>query len=130
MAIPPLKIEGTPPKRERRKYPRIEARIKVTFRNMAELIQEYTRNISVGGIFVKTDRPLDPNATIDLTLEYPDQKGEFTLKGEVVRLIAMSHPSEPDKQIYGAGIRFVKPDAAMIAAIERMIANAKPGEVD
>jgi uncharacterized protein (TIGR02266 family) len=130
VAIPPLKIEGTPPKRERRKYPRIEARIKVTFRSMAELIQEYTRNISAGGIFVKTDRPLDPNATIDLTLEFPDQKGAFALKGEVVRLIAMSHPSEPDKQIYGAGIRFVNPDAAILAAIERLVASGTPLKED
>ncbi len=93
--------------REKRKYPRIEAKIKVTFPSVHELIQEYTRNISSGGIFLKTDRLLDPNAVIHLTIDFPDRLGTFIVDGRVARLMVMSHPTEPDKQLFGAGIRFL-----------------------
>lgn len=107
--------------KERRKYPRIEAKVKVTFRTVEELMEEYTRNISGGGIFIKTDRLLDPNAVIDLTMEFPEGLGEFFAKGKVVRLMSMSHPTDPEGQLYGAGIRFIEPDPKMIQTIEKLV---------
>ncbi|MEZ4818739.1 MAG: hypothetical protein R3A45_02160 [Bdellovibrionota bacterium] len=35
----------------KRKYSRIEAKIKVSFQTLEDLKTEYTRNISAGGIF-------------------------------------------------------------------------------
>ena len=116
--------------KERRKYPRIEAKIKVTFRTIPELIEEYTRNISGGGIFLKTDRLLDPNATIDLTLQFPEELGSFEVKGKVVRLMTLSDPKEPGKHLYGAGIRFMQPDARMIAVIEQLVASGSYRKAD
>ena len=109
--------------RERRKYPRIEARIKVTFPTVEELIQEYTRNISSGGIFLKTDQLLDPNAVIDLTIQFPEGLGVFTVQGKVARLMVLSHPTEPGQQLFGAGIRFVDPSPEMLRAIEQLAAK-------
>jgi uncharacterized protein (TIGR02266 family) len=111
---------------ERRRYPRIEARIKVSFSTVEELIQEYTRNISTGGIFLKTDRLLDPNAVINLTIEFPEGLGVFTVHGRVVRLMVLSHPTEPGKQLFGAGIRFVDAPPGMIEVIGRLVAQADP----
>ena len=93
----------------------------------------FVRQDRIGDVLVSTPlihalKKRYPNATVDLTLELPDRKREFSLKGEVVRLISMSHPTEPENQIYGAGIRFVKPDTTMIAAIERLIADEKAEE--
>ncbi len=107
--------------KEKRKYPRIEAKVKVTFRTVEELIEEYARNISSGGIFLKTDRLLDPNAVIDLSLEFPEDLGEFFVKGKVVRLMSMSHPTDPEGQLYGAGIRFIEPDPKMIQTIQKLV---------
>jgi uncharacterized protein (TIGR02266 family) len=118
------------PTKERRKYPRIEAKIKVTFHSVAELIEEYTRNISAGGIFLKTDRQLDPNATIDLTVEFPEKLGEFSVRGRVVRLMSISHPTKPGTHLYGAGIRFLQPDLQMVEAIEKLVSSGKYRKVD
>jgi hypothetical protein len=93
----------------------------VSFRSVEELIEEYTRNISSGGIFLKTDHLLDPNAVIDLTMEFPDQLGDFLVKGKVVRLMSLSHPTDSGKQLHGAGIRFLNPDPKMIDTIERLV---------
>ncbi len=107
--------------REKRKYPRIEAKVKVAFRSIEDLVQEFTRNISAGGIFLKTDQLLDPNAEIDLLMTFPNRLGEYRVKGRVTRLMSMSHPSNDGRQLYGVGIRFVAPDHQMIKTIEQVI---------
>jgi len=105
-------------KREKRKYPRIEAKVHVTFRTLEDLAAEFTKNISKGGIFLKTDQLLDPNAEISLTMTFPGAIGTYEVKGRVTRLVSMSHPQEPEKQIYGAGIKFINPNPEMLRAIE------------
>ena len=93
---------------------------------MGELIQEYTRNISTGGIFLKTERLLDPNAMITLTMEFPGDLGTFLVRGKVVRLISVSHPDGATRQLHGAGIRFVHPDPQMIQVIEELVRKGPP----
>ncbi len=109
--------------REKRKYPRIEAKVQVTFRTVKDLVAEYTKNISKGGIFLKTDQLLDPNAEIDLLMSFPNDLGEFQVRGRVVRLVSMSHPTDSSRQLYGAGIRFVDPNPEMLGVIEKIVAS-------
>lgn len=108
---------------ERRKYPRIEAKVKVAFKTKEEFILEYSKNISRGGMFLKTDHLLDPNADIELSLSFPEAKEEFTVRGRVVRLMSLSHPFDVGKQIYGVGIRFVGLDPEFEARIEKLLAS-------
>ena len=107
---------------EKRKHPRVDARIKVAFRTLSEFSHEYTRNISSGGIFLKTDRLVDPNAEIELEIEFPDGMGRFQVRGKVARLMTLSNPEEPGKMFFGVGVRFIDPSPTMIAVIERIIA--------
>jgi type IV pilus assembly protein PilZ len=116
--------------REKRKYPRIEAKVQVTFRSVKDLVAEYTKNISKGGIFLKTDQLLDPNAEIDLTMTFPNDLGDFQVRGRVVRLVSLSHPTDSSRQLYGAGIRFLDPTPAILAAIEQIVAAAPDSQKD
>ena len=104
--------------REKRKYPRIEAKIKVVFPTLEDLQTEYARNISAGGIFLKTSRQLDSNAEINLVLHLPKSEKEVQILGRVVRVISMTHPKDPDAQLYGVGIRFSKIDPEVATIIE------------
>lgn len=106
---------------ERRKHPRVEAKIKISFRSMQDLTHEYTRNISTGGIFLKTDRLLDPNAVIELDIQFPDELGQFRARGKVTRLMSLSHPDDPKKLLYGVGVKFIDPPAEMTQVIEKII---------
>ena len=108
---------------EKRKYFRIEAKIKVSFQTLEDLKTEYTRNISAGGIFLKTTQLLDPNAEIELTLFFPGDLGNVNIKGRVIRLMSMTHPSDPELQLYGVGIRFINLDPAIKEKIEKAIAE-------
>ncbi len=91
---------------------------------MKDLVAEYTKNISKGGIFLKTDQLLDPNAEIDLLMSFPNDFGEFQVKGRVVRLVCMSHPTDSARQLYGVGIRFLDPNSAMLSVIEKIVVSA------
>lgn len=106
---------------ERRKHVRVDARIKVTFRSLEELTHEYTRNISTGGIFLKTDRLLDPNAEINLDIFFPDGLGHFQVRGKVTRLMTLSHPEVPSKLLYGVGVKFHDPPLEMVRTIEKIV---------
>ena len=93
---------------------------------MEELTQEYTKNISKGGIFLKTSQLLDPNAEIELTMTFPNGLGEFKIQGRVKRLMSMSHPEDPDRQLYGVGIQFISIDPEMTKAIEKVTRKQNP----
>jgi type IV pilus assembly protein PilZ len=108
-----------PTGKEKRKYHRVEAKIKVVFPTLQDLHMEYTRNISAGGIFLKTNRQLDSNAEIDLVLFLPDSTEELHVKGRVVRVMSMSNPKNPETQLYGVGIRFLKIEPEVQAVIEK-----------
>jgi hypothetical protein len=58
-------------------------------------------------------------------MTFPDDLGDFTVKGRVVRLMSVSHPQDSSKQLYGVGIRFVNPDPKVLEAIDRAIASAQ-----
>ena len=105
--------------KEKRKYPRIEAKIKVVFPSLQDLKMEYTRNISAGGIFLKTNRQLDSNAEIDLVLHMPETNKELHVKGRVVRVMSMTNPQNPETQLYGVGIRFLKIEPEVQDVIEK-----------
>jgi len=106
---------------EKRKYSRVEAKIKVAFKTIADLKVEYTRNISAGGMFLKTNQLLDPNAEIALTLHLPENMGKVAIKGKVIRLMSMTHPDDENKQVYGVGIRFVELSQVIKEKIEKVI---------
>lgn len=114
-------MKNRPTGKDKRKYPRIEAKVKVVFPTLQDLQMEYTRNISAGGIFLKTNRQLDSNAEIDLVLHLPDSGEELHLKGRVVRVMSMSNPADPNTQLYGVGIRFLKIEPEVQATIEKLL---------
>lgn len=74
---------------------------------------------------MKTDKLLDPNADIDLVMSFPKGLGEFKVKGRVRRLMSLSHPKDPSKQLYGVGVQFINPDPKMVRIIEGALGSKK-----
>lgn len=92
-----------------RKHQRYNAIIEVRFKSKEQFMQEYTRNISKGGIFVATDRPLPANSKVELVLVLPDLPEEVKVTGEIVHTVGpeqarlAGHGSTP-----GMGIQFIE----------------------
>lgn len=70
--------------RERRGDPRVEVDVEVHYRTAHEFLSAYTRNISGGGIFVRTPHPLGLNQTVRVRFTLPGITHKFECNGIVV----------------------------------------------
>ena len=92
---------------ERRRQIRVPIELRVDYKKMNTFFADYTKNISKGGTFIKTDKPLKVGTQFVFKLVIPQLKEPVQLRGDVVwikRPGDTHHPEEPDP---GMGIRFV-----------------------
>lgn len=99
---------------ERRKLARVPLELRIEYRRMEAFAADYTRNLSRGGTFVKTAKPLPPGTRFTFQLAVPGRSEPFSLAGIVVWTSA----GGPDA---GMGVRFVWDDDARRLAFEREV---------
>jgi uncharacterized protein (TIGR02266 family) len=92
---------------ERRQEPRAEVDVEVHYRTAQEFLSAYTRNISGGGIFVRTQNPLPLNQTVRLRFTLPGIARTFECSGVVVWANA---PSSRSALPSGMGIKLEELD--------------------
>ena len=97
-----------------RQHGRAPIALRVEYQRLNGFFADYTRNISKGGTFIRTGRPLPVGTRFAFTLAVPSREAPFLLDGVVV------HAGEV------MGIAFVWHDdagrAAFEAEVERMMA--------
>ena len=92
-----------------RKHPRYSTTIKVTFKSQEQFVQEYTKDISKGGIFVATEKLLPLNSKVDLLLSLPDFPRGIGIVGEVVHVVGPEQGKQPGgSRVAGMGIQFLE----------------------
>ena len=105
----------------RRELLRVEAKVEVEFKSFDQFYGEYTKNISKGGIFIKTRQSLPAQTVLEILLKLPGEKPLF-LVGEVVHCIdaatAENNGWEP-----GLGVHFVDFEDGDHQAIEQYVAR-------
>jgi type IV pilus assembly protein PilZ len=78
---------------------RAEARrpieLKVEYKRLNTFFADYIKNISRGGTFIKTSRPLPVGTEFLFKLFVPGREAPFTIHGEVHRIIDPRASSEP-----------------------------------
>lgn len=106
--------------KERERAPRRALRLPVTFWRRGqddETVSGYSMNVSPGGMFVATYRPLPPNALIDMEIVHPDK----VVRTSACVVHASRFPAEFQRLFKsGMGLRFLQPDDPAIAGIARM----------
>ena len=98
-------LEETPD--ERRKYPRVQRRFKVTFSTPREFTDAYLFNISSGGLFVETNDPPVPGEVLNLKVFLPDEKQELDVLGEVVWCARKAKVTAERTYPPGMGVKFL-----------------------
>ena len=92
-----------------RKHPRYNTTIKVTFKSQDQFVQEYTKDISKGGIFVATEKQLPLNSKVELLLSLPDFSRDVRIVGEVVHAVGPEQGKQPrGGKVAGMGIQFIE----------------------
>ncbi|HET8939604.1 MAG TPA: PEGA domain-containing protein [Polyangiales bacterium] len=112
---------------EARKDRRAPASIKVKYKsaNMTEFVELVGGDVSRGGIFVKTKKPLEPGAL--LKFEFQLQGGEPMIYG--VGRVAWRRTEEGSRANLpaGMGIKFIKLNGLSKSVIDRIEARHGPG---
>ena len=105
----------------RRELLRISAEVEVHFKNYDQFFKEYSKDISKGGIFIKTEEPFKPQTVLEVKLFLPGEKEPLNAVGEVVHIIdpetAQERGWEP-----GMGVHFVDFEETMQNRLIKYIA--------
>jgi len=101
------------PGENRRRYPRTALSILVQYRfnSFEDFLAEYSANISIGGIFIRTEFPKDEGAIVYLQFSLKDGSRLIEGMGKVVRV------NPPGTRDTGMGIEFMNFDEESMALI-------------
>jgi type IV pilus assembly protein PilZ len=94
-------------KGDKRQHPRAPIELKVEYKKMNTFFADYTKNISKGGTFIKTERPLPVGTEFLFKLTLPKRSAPFELRGQVIWTNQRSAIQRPDVPDMGMGIRFI-----------------------
>ena len=111
-------------KDDRRREARAPIELKVEYKRLNTFFYDYTKNISKGGTFIKTDKPLDIGTIFLFKLLIPSQTEHLALRGEVRWVVKDGSPRPPeipDDHEPGMGIRSVYADAQQRRALEEVV---------
>jgi len=95
---------------DRRREARAPIELKVEYKRLNTFFYDYTKNISKGGTFIKTEKPLDIGTIFLFKLMLPSQSTPFELRGEVRWVVKHGAPLPPQAapgHEPGMGIKFV-----------------------
>ena len=106
---------------ENRRHPRVSARWPLTVLRQHERIEGETRNISVSGVLIQSDEPLQSNEFLRLALE-PPLKPPIWVSGEVVW--SDSDRSHENAENYAMGFSFVEISDIDQALLKNMVSIA------
>ena len=104
---------------DRRKYPLVPLSLLIQYRfdTLEDFLAEYSTDISMGGMFIRTDQPREVGSLIYLQFYLRDGAKLIEGLGRVVRV------AEPDADNagYGMGIEFVNFDSESMKLIEQIV---------
>ena len=94
---------------ERRRDERSAIELNVEYKRINTFFSDYTRNISKGGTFIRTSRPLDVGTEFVFALRIPNLEEPLRLHG-IVKWVVRVEEASPDAPA-GMGIQFQYADA-------------------
>ncbi len=105
---------------ERRDDPRAPITLRVDYKRLNTFFADYTKNISTGGTFIRTTRPLGVGTEFMFVLALPTSGAtEVALKGIVKWVVEEKDAAEENPA--GMGIQFVYADDAERRHVESMV---------
>lgn len=113
---------------ERRQGKRDPIVLRVEYRRLNMFFADYTKNISQGGTFVRTDKPLAVGTLFDFSLVVPGLAEPLHLAGKVIWTVNAENATAANPA--GMGIEFQYNDEAQkeyVALIVRQAMNRELG---
>jgi type IV pilus assembly protein PilZ len=114
-------------KDDRRGDNRAAIELKVEYKRLNSFFADYTKNISRGGTFIKTNRPLPIGTEFVFKLFVPQLERPLAIHGEVQWVVTEAE-ADAQRTEPGMGIRFVyktgDPQAEIARAVEKLMVDS------
>ncbi|WP_241759084.1 TIGR02266 family protein [Pyxidicoccus parkwayensis] len=107
---------------ERRSDDRIHADVRVTVQNAGIFTDHRIINLSSGGLFIATDKPLRLGTQVELTLRFDDPARVMTLRSSVIWENSLEDGKNP--RGYGLRLSHLRPEEKEF--IQKFLVKAKP----
>jgi type IV pilus assembly protein PilZ len=106
---------------DRRGELRAPIELKVEYKRLNTFFADYTRNISRGGTFIKTTRPLPIGTEFVFKLFVPQLGDALRIQGEVQWIVTETDVAEGRQPEAGMGIRFTYRQGSTQDEIDRVV---------
>lgn len=94
--------------------------LRVEYKRMNTFFADYAKNISKGGTFIRTTKPLDIGTEFVFVLSIPGQAEHLQLRGEVMWTV--EEPQANEERPAGMGIRFRFAEEAERTRLDEVVA--------
>jgi len=112
---------------DRRAGSRNAIELNVEYKRLNTFFADYTRNISKGGSFIRTDRPLDPDTEFVFALSIRGLEKPLRLRGRVKWIVKPADATHDSPA--GMGIEFQYADPEERRASETVVAKLMASEL-
>jgi type IV pilus assembly protein PilZ len=108
---------------DRRRARRAPIQLKVEYRRLNGFFADYTRNLSRGGTFIRTERPLPIGTVFEFQLFVPHLDEPLAVRGEVSWIVPLDQATA--EQEPGMGIRFLDEGSELLdRTVERLMVES------
>lgn len=108
---------------ERREHIRTPIELKVEYKKLNTFFADYTKNISKGGTFIRTEKPLPVGTEFLFRLIIPRIDKPIEIRGTVVWTNSPDKKEHPEVDELGMGIRFIYRDDGERGDFEKRVEN-------
>ena len=108
-----------------RKYDRVGITLEVNYNTEMDFLNAYTRNISAGGMFIRTMYPLPEGTELNMKFAIPEIKADFSVIAKVVWAAKPENGSDPEES--GMGINFMNMNEEKSKILQDYLESKKKG---
>jgi uncharacterized protein (TIGR02266 family) len=102
----------------KRRSARLHHEIPVAYRSVGSFLTDWATNISRGGLFINTRKPLPVGTSVRILVQLPGASFPFQLGGRVTRVTEYDNRAN---MVSGMGVEFVDVDEAQRREIEAFV---------
>jgi len=106
----------------KRRAARLHHELPVAYRTVGSFLTDWATNISQGGLFINTRKPMPPGTVVKLIIQLPGAAFPFDITGRVTRVVEFDNHTN---LVPGMGIEFTELDGAKRERIESFVAKLR-----
>jgi uncharacterized protein (TIGR02266 family) len=106
----------------KRRAARLHHEIPVAYRSVGSFLSDWATNISQGGLFINTRKPLAVGTAVKILVQLPGASFPFELAGRVTRVTEFDNRAN---MVPGMGVEFTDVDDSKRRDIEAFVARLR-----